>query len=217
MSPLVPDRVCELSVECCFLRNDISDKSYQNDQLQSTVNRMKTAVKRGSGTLQATKDLNKALETENAKLVAELMTVKKKLLKAESNVSFQAKVIGNNRKVIEKLKAPAGSGGKFCKNVAQLLKENVDLNEQVERLTEEVAFEKAGNVEKQVIYSSTKLNSYCCPCLVSFCLQLKIFSFWQLLSLNFCRAVRINIPGYFNNIITLLPSCTLIAGTTDQT
>ena len=151
MSPLVPDRVCELSVECCYLRNDISDKTHQNDQLQSTINRMKTAVKRGSGTLKMSVESNKKLEAEKGKLVSELMAVQTKLMKAESKVNFQSKVIENNRKVIAKLKAPTGdTGGKFGKNVAQLMAENTDLKEVVEELTASVSTEKADNEEKQV-------------------------------------------------------------------
>ena len=150
-SPLVPDRVCALSVECCFLRNDLSDKSHQNDQLQSSVNRMKTAVKRGSDTLQMATDANKTLEAEKLKLVSDLSTVQKQLMKADSKVNFQSKVIENNRKVIAKLKAPMGdTGGKYGKNVAQVMKENVELKELVERLTEELAIAKDDNEEKQV-------------------------------------------------------------------
>lgn len=157
LSPLMPDRVCQLSVECSFLRNDLSDKEYMNNQLQSSVNRMKTAVKRGSDTLQTTKDLNRTLEMENKQLTSELMTVQKQMLKAESKVNFQSKVIENNRKMIAKLKAPMeDTGGKYGKNVAQALKENLDLNELVERLTEELAIEKADNVEKQVINNLTQ-------------------------------------------------------------
>lgn len=151
MSPLVPDRVCELSVECCFLRNDISDKTYQNDKLQSTVNRMKTAVKRGTGTLKTAVELNKVLEAEREKLLKELMTTQKNLMKSESNVCFQAKVIENNRKVIAKLKSPSeNSGGKFGKNLGQIMKDNETLRGTVESLTDELFASKTENRDKEV-------------------------------------------------------------------
>jgi chromosome segregation ATPase len=153
MSPLVPDRVCELSVECCFLRNDISDKSHQNDQLQSTINRMKTAVKRGSSTLKSSVELNKSLESEKTQLVTELMTAQKKLMKAESKVSFQSKIIENNRKVIARLKAPTDeSNGKVSKNVAQVMKESLDLRVEVERLTADLQAKTEESQEKQVSF-----------------------------------------------------------------
>lgn len=180
MSPLVPDRVCELSVECCFLRNDITDKEHQNEQLQSSINRMKTAVKRGSNTLKNTVELNKDLETKNAKLTMELMTTQKKLMKAESKVSFQSKVIENNRKVITKLKTPAdGVDGKVDKNIAQIMTDNAKLTVTVADITADLTRERAEQKENQVdllndvnvlmIYhcSSMSCLSYACgsdPC-----------------------------------------------------
>jgi hypothetical protein len=114
---------------------------------------MKTAVKRGSGTLKTTQEINKSLETEKSKLVSELMKVESKLMKAESKVSFQSKVIDNNRKMIAKLKAPTGeTGGKYGRNVAQLMKENSDLRGGVEQLTADVSAEKGDNELKQVLH-----------------------------------------------------------------
>jgi hypothetical protein len=152
LSPLVPDRVCELSVECCQLRNILSDKEDENDQLKSTVNRMKTAVKRGSGTLKFTVQQNKMLENEKTKLVTELMTVQKKLMQAESKVSFQSKVIENNRRMITKLKTPSDDGGHHGKNIAQILNEDAELRKKVEELSRDLEAARVEDEDKQVCF-----------------------------------------------------------------
>ena len=154
MSPLVPDRVCELSVECCHLRNRISDKEEQINKLESLVKRMEITVKRSNNSFKSATHLNKTLEAEKAKLEAEVIESQKKLLKAESMINFQARVIEKNRRVIEKLKAPASTestcGPKIKKNVAQVLKENADLKNMVEKLNEELSDAKSANEDKKV-------------------------------------------------------------------
>ena len=134
MKPLIADRVCELSVECCHLRYNVSDKENENKKLSSSLNRMKTAVRRESDTLRSTAALNKKLESENEHLRSEVLSLQRKLLKAESDSSFQNRVLKNNRKLIAKLK----SENQSKESVEHHLEENMKLKDVILSIQEEL-------------------------------------------------------------------------------
>lgn len=104
IEPLIPDRSCELALECWALKNENIKKNNEIEKLKSEISRLKFALKRSMETVNELSPQNKELNSKIFEINSELIKVQEELNEERSKTMLQCRVIESHKKTLLKIK-----------------------------------------------------------------------------------------------------------------
>lgn len=104
VEPLIPERSCELALECWQLKTENVKKNNEIEKLKSEILRLKFALKRSMETTQELLPQNKELNNRVYQINSELIKIQEELNEERSKTMLQSRVIESHKKSLLKIK-----------------------------------------------------------------------------------------------------------------
>lgn len=101
---LIPERNCELALECWTLKTENIKKKNEIEKLKSEIARLKIALKRSLETVQEISPQNKELNVRLYEANSEIIALKEEIIEERSKTMLQSRVIEGHKKTFQKMK-----------------------------------------------------------------------------------------------------------------